>query len=252
MLRLRRRLAIVMPTMAPTIPLMGIVFLGIFTQSLTGFGFALVAMPFLIQLLGSATAAPLGALIAITSQVLLTYRYRRMVNWRAIAPMSVAAVVGIPLGVKALQVISSDLLLTVLGVVLVLYAAYALMELHLPRLAHPAWAVGAGFISGLLSGAYNVGGPPLVMYAGCQQWSPQEFKGNLQGIFLVNSLSVIVVHLVAGHYQPVVIANYVIALPALAIGIVAGLTSDRWLNPVLFRRAVLVLLIGIGINLILS
>lgn len=238
--------------MIPLIPLLGIVFLGIFTQSLTGFGFALVAMPLLIQTLGTTTAAPLGALIAITSQILLTYRYRKLVNWRTIAPMSFSAIAGIPIGVNALQIVSSDLLLGILGAVLLFYAIYALLELRLPHLRHPAWGIGAGFVSGLLSGAYNVGGPPVVMYAGCQQWSPQEFKGNLQGVFLVNSISVIFVHLIAGHYDSGVLEKYVLVLPALFLGILLGVTSDRWLNPQLFRRIVLIVLIFVGVNLILS
>ncbi len=247
-----RRIGYSVVTMVVSIPLLLIIFFGIFTQSLTGFGFALVAMPFMIQLLGTAMAGPLGALIAITSQVLLTYRYRHLVKWRAIAPMCIAAVVGIPLGVKAVQIIAGSVLLDMLGVILVGYATYSLFDLHLPRLRHPAWGVAAGFASGLLSGAYNVGGPPLVMYAGFQKWSPQEFKGNLQGVFLVNSLSVIFVHLLAGHYHADVIEHYIMVLPALVVGILMGLSSDRWLNPALFRRVVLLLLIGVGINLILS
>ena len=44
----------------------GVVFLGVFTQSLTGFGVALVAMAVLPDLIGIRVASPLVALVSLT------------------------------------------------------------------------------------------------------------------------------------------------------------------------------------------
>ena len=89
---------------------------------------------------------------------------------------------------------SEKILLPVLGVVMTGYALYALFNLKLPRLEHSAWAYLIGFLSGLLSGAYSVGGPPVIIYGDCRGWEPDEFKSNMQGFFVLNDA--------AGDYLP--------------------------------------------------
>jgi uncharacterized membrane protein YfcA len=132
------------------------------------------------------------------------------------------------------------------------YAAYALLNFKLPELKHPIWAVIAGFLAGLLSGAYSVGGPPAIIYGSCRRWEPQEFKSNLQGFFLVNDTLAIISHGLSGNLTPAVWRNYLLVLPALALGLLAGTALDRYIEPRLFRKVVLILLIVMGIRMMLA
>src|SRR5512136_1049621 len=120
-----------------------------FTQTLTGFGSALVAMAILPALLGLQVASPLVALMAITLEAILLVRYRGAINLKAVWRMSLAAVVGIPIGLALAQSINEDIVLTALGVILVGYSLYALAAPRLPELKQPAWAFVFGFIGGI-------------------------------------------------------------------------------------------------------
>jgi len=51
-----------------------------------------------------------------------------------------------------------------------------------------------GFIAGIIGGAYNTGGSPVIIYGNCRWWPPNEFKGNLQGYFLVTGLVIMLGH----------------------------------------------------------
>jgi len=226
-----------------------IVFLAVLTQSITGFGLALVSMGLLSQALGVKTAAPLIALVAIPLEFALLVRHRQALNWRAVWRLSVAALLGIPLGILALSHINERVVLTVLGLVTVGYAVYALRGLRLPELA-PGWAFGFGFLAGLLGGAYNTAGPPAVLYGNSQRWEPAEFKGNLQGFFLLNDVTVIAGHAWSQHLTPVVWAAWRTALPAITLGLLVGLVVERYVNPAVFRRIVLWLLIVTGLRLV--
>ena len=62
---------------------------------------------------------------------------------------------------------------------------YSWFELHLPKVVAPKWTYVSGFLSGLLIGAYNTGGPPVVVYADCRRWNSNQFKSNLQGFFFL-------------------------------------------------------------------
>ena len=228
-----------------------VIFVAVFTQSLSGFGVALVSMAMLPGLLGIRVAVPLVALVAIVLESTLLLRYHASLNLRTIRPLALAAVVGIPLGVFALRRVDEELTLTILGVVIAGYALYALSNLRLPELRHPLWATLAGFLSGLLSGAYNTGGPPVIIYGTAHRWQPDEFKSNLQGMFFVNDILVITSHALSGNFTPEVWRVYLPALPVIAVGILAGVSLSKLLNPAIFRKVVLVLLVILGVRLML-
>ncbi|MEJ2266388.1 MAG: sulfite exporter TauE/SafE family protein [Anaerolineales bacterium] len=231
--------------------IVAIIFLAVFTQSLTGFGSALVSMALLPLILDIRTATPLVALVGGTLEILLLLRYRRALNLRAVWRMTAASALGVPLGVLALRQVDERLMLTLLGLVISLYAIYALLNLRTPELRHPAWAYGLGFLGGAFGGAYNTSGPPVIIYGNARRWLPAEFKSNLQGFFLFNSILVIAGHLLSHNITPLVYQDYLMALPAILVGVLAGISLDRIVDPDTFRRIVLWFLVALGIRLII-
>lgn len=228
-----------------------IVFFGILTQSMIGFGVALICMPLLIHIFDPATAATLVAIFSLPLQLIIIWRYRRALVIRPFWRVMVASVIGIPFGVLLLTRLDRAVILGMLGILLISYALYSLLRLRLPALRAPGWGWGIGLLSGILSGAYNTGGPPLVIYGTCLRWSPEQFKANLQALLLVNSLLVITSHIIAGHVNPVVLQNLVVALPMVIVGTAAGFWLSRYVNETIFRRVVLVALLVIGVQLLL-
>jgi uncharacterized membrane protein YfcA len=229
-----------------------IIFFAIFVQSASGFGLALVSMPLLVGVIGVGTATPLVAMIGITAEFFLLRRYWQALNFTAVKRLSVASVVGIPLGVYVLRTVDGRIVTTILGVIVTGYALYALLAPRLPQLRQPGWAYGFGFLGGVLSGAYNTSGPPVIIYGTCRGWEPDTFKGNLQAYFLLNSLFTLTAHAISGNYTAVVWQNYLWALPGIALGLVVGHWVDGRLSPEKFRRGVLLLLILLGIRLMVG
>ncbi len=210
----------------------------------------MIAMALLSTRLGLGVAAPLVALVALTLEVVVLARHRRDVNLKAVWQLSLGALAGVPLGVLALRRVPERWTLAVLGVVLIAYALYALRGQKLPELRQAGWAFGAGALAGLLGGAYNTSGPPVIVYADCRRWSPAEFKSNLQGFFVVSDLLVIAGHAVAGNLASVVWTLYLAALPAIALGLALGLALEGRVPPALFRKAALILLLVLGLRLL--
>lgn len=227
-----------------------IVFLAIFTQSLAGFGLAMVSMPLLAPVVGLSTAAPLVALVGLAAEVIILARYHAALDLQAVRRIALASVMGVPVGVWALSQVDETLVRRVLGVLVGGYAIYALLRPHLPALTHPRWADGLGFTAGVLGGAYNMPGPVVVVYGTCRRWPPAVFKSNLQGFFLLNSGLVTAAHLAAGNYTPVVLEGFLAALPAIGLGALAGFALDGYLDPGRFRQLVLILLIVLAATLI--
>jgi len=229
-----------------------IVFIAIFTQTITGFGLALISMPLLVYVVGIQTAAPLVAIISGVAEVILLLLYRADLNLRAVTRLTAASMFGIPLGVFLLRRVDEGVVTAVLGILVVGFALYALFGARLPALNRPAWAYGFGFFAGILGGAYNTSGPPVIIYANCRRWPPAEFKSNLQGFFLVNSALVLISHALGGSFTPLVWRQALISIPAILLAVLLGSRLDRTLNPDRFRRIVLFALLGLGASLLLG
>ena len=227
-----------------------VIFLAVFTQSLSGFGVALVAMSLLPVLIDIQVATPLVAVIGITIEFFLLLRYRSALNLQVVWRLIAASGFGIPLGVWALGRLDDKVVLAVLGVLITGYASYALLNLRMPELTHSGWVYISGFMAGVLGGAYNTSGPPVIVYGDCRRWERGEFKSNLQGFFFVSSIFIVIAHAFGQNLTPIVWRYYLLSIPAMVIGIIVGISLDKVIDPVLYRKIVLGILVVLGVRLI--
>ena len=94
-------------------------------------------------------------------------------------------------------------------------------------------------MAGILGGAYNTAGPPIIIYGNCRDWPADRFKSNLQGFFLFISVLITVSHILADNYTPLVLKSMLVALPAIAVGILVGVSLSKRISGELFRKLVL-------------
>ena len=229
-----------------------IVFFGVVAHSILGFGVALICMPLLILVLSPVSAAAFVALFTIPLQMIIIWRYRHALHLRPFWRVILGTALGAPLGVFLIAQLDERIILSALGLFLIIYAIYNLFNLRLPRIVQPKWDFSFGLASGVLAGAYNTGGPPLVIYGTSLGWNSEQFKANLQALFMLNSFLVIILHIIAGHVDLLVLENLLISLPVIAVGTALGFWLSRYVNEALFRKGVLALLIIVGVHLLLS
>ena len=246
-------------------------------QTISGFGFALLAMPLATLafsvaapgVMGVRIAAPLVAMTGFTLYAVNLLRYRQALQWHAVTRLALAAACGIPLGIWMVATVNETVVKLILAAVLILYALNSLLRplltLAPTSLTPTAGRAGgadsafvlagagvylAGFLAGLLGGAYNTPGPPVIIYGTLQGWPRNEFRSILQALFLFSSALVIVSHLVAGHLTATVWTHYLIGLPALLLGVGLGAQVDRRLDHDRFRQVLNVMILLTGLVLI--
>ncbi len=229
-----------------------IILLGVFVQSLSGFGLGLVVMPLLTLLIDVRVASPLMNLIALVTLLIISIYYRKKSEFKAILGLIIPSSLGIPLGVFFLKNIEQTITLTFLGIVVLGYGIYSLLELPYPSINSSKWGYGFAFLSGLLSGAYNTGGPPIVIYGSCCQWTPVQFRSKLNFFFFCNVIVVLINHSIQQNFTPEVWQLFIINLPMIFIGLVAGFLLSKVIDLLLFRKLVLILLIMTGLQLLIK
>ncbi|MEL6327984.1 MAG: sulfite exporter TauE/SafE family protein [Cyanobacteria bacterium J06626_23] len=219
-------------------------------QSLTGFGFALIAVSLLPMLMDLQVAVPLIVLISTVGNAVLCWHYRDSVEGAAVIRLVGAALVTIPVGLIGLHYLPEHMALRLLGGIIVAYVVYDGLKLSLPQLQSPRWAYAFGAASGILTGAFNTGGPPVVVYGSCHRWSPEQFKSNMPSVFFMTSLGAIALHSWQGHITPALLQTTLYATPFFAGGLALGLGLSRYIEAAQFRYLVLVLLGIMGIRLL--
>ena len=236
----------------PGILIAAIVFVAAFAQSLTGFGFALMMMPLVTVVLGVRTAAPVVALAALTVYSVNLLRYRRSINVPEVLRLGVASAAGVPVGIWVLSNADEKVVMRILGLILVAYAGYSLLQPKTRRVLSRGWVYPAGFLAGCFGGAYNTPGPPVIVYGSMRQWPRDEFRAVLQALFFLNGILVVASHAFAEHLTKQVLVYYLYAVPALAVGILVGTVVDPRIDQNQFRRIVTAMILVLGLALVVG
>lgn len=236
----------------PGILIAAIVFVAAFAQSLTGFGFALMMMPLVTVVLGVRTAAPVVALAALTVYSVNLVRYRRSINVPEVLRLGVASAAGVPVGIWVLSNADEKVVMRILGLILVAYAGYSLLQPKTRRVLSRGWVYPAGFLAGCFGGAYNTPGPPVIVYGSMRQWPRDEFRAVLQALFFLNGILVVASHAFAEHLTKQVLVYYLYAVPALAVGILVGTVVDPRIDQNQFRRIVTAMILVLGLALVVG
>jgi uncharacterized membrane protein YfcA len=191
-------------------------------------------------------------LVNLPAELAVAWGARREVRWRPILGLGVGIVLGIPVGTWILSRGDPRLVLTVLGWFLV---AVGLLFARLPaagRYHPPTWvAPPTGLLSGLLTGLFGTGGPPLIIWYHLSAAGKAAFRGNLMTIFLLMTFVRVPSYVAGGLVTPTRLFSSLAVLPAVLGGAWLGHRLHVRISEVWFRRLVALLLTGLGAMLLI-
>ena len=205
------------------------VLLGASVQRMSGIGFALVAAPVLVLLLGPGQGVVLANCSAGAISAIGLLGGWRQVRLRAMLPLVAAAACTVPAGSWVVSRLPEPALLTGMGVLVCAGVLTVMGGARMPALRGAGGALAAGAASGFMNSSAGVGGPALSLYAVNADWTAREFVPNAQfyGV-VVNALSVAVKGL--PNLPP---ARWVLVGAGIATGAVIGKAlaervPERW------------------------
>lgn len=230
----------------------GVVLVAQAVYVLFGFGSGLIAIAGLTLVgLDLRDAVVLVLLINIPAEIRIVTRSRRAIEWHGVFWIALGIGLGIPAGTAILALGDPSALLTVLGGVLV---AIGLAFLRLERSPdRPGWrraAMPTGLISGVLTGLFGTGGPPLIVFYRLTGATKSTFRGNLMALFLLMTVVRLPVYGITGLITVPRLVTGLAVLPSVALGAWIGQRVHVDLAEGTFRRAVSVALILIGVLLL--
>jgi uncharacterized membrane protein YfcA len=215
-------------------------------SGLAGFGFSIVSIPPLLLLYDPGTAIAVNKILTIGTTWIVVVEAWKHISWRWIARLMPTALVGLVIGGWLLRVLDPDAIKVIAGATVIVLAVL-LLTWQPHRLRERGWmAPVIGLVSGTSSTATGMAGPPLVLAFTVLGVSKETFRATAATYFVTSDLvglpALVGQGAVTGGDMRLALA----LAPVAVIGRLLGIRLVRFVSPLAFRRATLVLLLLTG------
>jgi uncharacterized protein len=228
-----------------------IVFAASAVQCAVGFGFALFAVPLMAFVVPTKSAVVVVFLIGSLTSAWLAVRLRSWIDWSVTRRLGAGVVVGAPIGVVVLALVSAGTLRLLLGLATCAAAAWILVSSHRtnPKPAVPgrASAFTVGLASGIINTSLATSGPPLVYELRRSGFRDDRFRGTISAVFVVSNVVGLPLLATAGLITGTDVALAATMLFPCVVGIAIGGWLGSRMEPAHFLWSVDLLLLATGV-----
>ena len=225
-----------------------------YVQSVTGFAFGIIAMIFLPSFLLYTEANVLSTILSTLTSVLVLAATYRKINWKNLFFPIVGSFIANYFAVTFAKNAKNELLVLLLGVALFVLSVYFFFFSNKVKIK-PCWYTGltAGLISGVMSGLFSIGGPPVVVYYMQSEKDTDGYLATISTYFVFSGILSISLKAAAGFVTTNVLWGIAIGLLAMLIGAVLGKKTRSKANPQMIKKTVYGVMAASGlVNIIIS
>jgi uncharacterized membrane protein YfcA len=224
-----------------------IIFLAAIVRGFAGFGFSLLTITALSIIYPPAEIVPSIFMLEVAASINLLPGIWKDIHWRSLLPLTLGCLIATPIGVWLLANVPPvpmqlAISVFVLAAVFLMWKGFALKSM--PGRA-TSTAVGAA--SGLANGAFGIGGPPVVLFYFASPAGNIAGRASMIAFFIATDVIGLANQSVHGLITWATIVNAAAYLPALLAGVWVGSQGFKKVDPVLFRKIVLIVLAALAV-----
>lgn len=211
-------------------------------QVLSGFGFALLAVPLMTLAIPTREAVVVSTLLGAGVSTWQAWHLRTHTVRALARRLVVAAYLGMPLGLLIFISVDDSVLRLLLGLAVLVAVGLLLVRVDLSA-APRSLDYAAGFLSGVLNTSLSTNGPPLAFALQARRLAPDAFRATINTVFALSNILGVSLFVAAGKVDRDGLLAALVAVPALFVGQALGLPLRRFVSPERFRVMVIVLLV---------
>jgi uncharacterized membrane protein YfcA len=223
------------------------ILLAAIVRGFSGFGFSLLSITAISLVMPVSEIVPSIFLLEVAASLNLVPGIWREIDWRSLRWLMLGYVIGLPAGTYALINAPADPAQILLGLFVIATATMMLRGFRLKRTPGPAVSTATGAASGVLNGAFGIGGPPVVLFYLSAPGAAAIGRASIIFFFLFTDLLGVGYFAAQGLVTQQSFVQFVFWMPTLLIGVWIGAHGFRRIDQVTFRRWVLVILIGLAV-----
>jgi uncharacterized membrane protein YfcA len=205
-------------------------------RGFSGFGAALIFVPLASAAVGPQVAVPLLLVVDGVMTLGLIPRAVRLANRRDVALMTAGAIIGVPLGVYLLTRLDPSLIRWSIVAIVALLLALLMSGWRYQGRPKPPTTVFVGTLAGLLSGAAQIGGPPVVAYWLGGAVPAVIVRANIIFYFAISTVLSAISYVWSDLITPDVLVLALCVAPLYGLGLWCGSRFFGFASETVFRR----------------
>lgn len=220
-----------------------IIFAGATVFSTVGFGIGVSTIPLLFLFIDPQGVVVIINAVSIFLFILVIYQTRRQISFKDAIPLSIAGLLGVPVGVYFLGATNASILrISIAGLII----AVTLLSAFNVRKALPTSKpvlLGVGFLVSVLLTALGVGGALLALTLLSRNLPRHAIRGTLSFYFLIVEGVGVIGYGVTGLFTLERLIVVLVAIIPVALGFGLATLIVRRMNETVFRRSVVAVII---------
>jgi uncharacterized membrane protein YfcA len=229
------------------------ILLASFIQGITGFGFALIAVPLLSLFIPEIrNITPIIVIYSLLTNIIIVYKSRHYIDFKKIIPLVIFGIIATPIGTYILLYVKVNTLKIIIGLIITI-TAFAMFKNFKIKIKNESISYGiVGLLSGFLNGSTGLSGPPVVLFLTNQNTDKEVFRANLTFYGIATNIFAIIFFIAEGIVNISVLNFTIIYLPALIIGVFVGIKISTKINEIIFRNLTIYLIAFLGLYTVIS
>jgi len=227
-----------------------VILLASILQTSTGFGFSILAIPFLLLLFEPKEAIQINIILSLFISISLLTTIKRDIDFGVIKRFVIGSAVGLPMGMMIFVFLDVEKLKFGISLIILLVMVMLILKLRIHQSKSRDLFVGG--LSGSLTSSIGMPGPPLLLYFSGTETSKEKLRGTTLAYYLfIYSTALIMQIIFVGTNKKIWMASS-FALPLVLVGLYLGQILFKRINQRTFRLFTYVILLFTGIYLLIA
>jgi uncharacterized protein len=219
-------------------------------QTSTGFGFSILATPFLLLLFEPIEAIQLNLILSFFISSALIMKIRHDIDYVTLKRFLAGSSAGLPIGMLLFLLIDINFLKTGISILILVLTVMLILKFRIRQNKRRDLLVGG--LSGFFTTSIGMPGLPLLLYFSGTDTKKETLRSTTLAFYLfIYFISIIIQVIFAGTNKTIWISS-LWALPAVFLGMYAGQRLFKWVNQNVFRIFTYIILLLTGIYLLLE
>lgn len=231
-----------------TILFFAIILVASILQTSTGFGFSILATPFLLLIFEPMEAIQINLLLSLVISGALITKILKDIDFEVLKRLIFGSVIGVPIGIMIFLLI--DINKIKLGISLIILVLTIMLILRFRMKQNKERDLIVGGLSGSLTTSIGMPGPPLLLYFSGTDTQKEKLRGTTLAFYLFIYLVSLIIQVVFVGTSKTVWVSSGIALPLVLIGLYLGQLLFKRINQNTFRIFTYVILLFTGLYLL--
>ncbi|MGD6778176.1 sulfite exporter TauE/SafE family protein [Sutcliffiella horikoshii] len=219
-------------------------------QTSTGFGFSILATPFLLLLFKPSEAIQINLILSLIISMALIMKIRKDIDFGILGRFVAGSIIGLPIGMTIFLLIDIDRLKLAVSLIILVLTVMLVLKFRIKQNKKRDLLVGG--LSGLFTTSIGMPGPPLLLYFSGTNTEKEKLRGTTLAFFLFIYFVSLVIQMIFVGTNKTIWASSLWGLPLVFVGLYVGQLLFKWINQRIFRIFTYIILIFTGIYLMIE